>query len=497
VPRTCYHAPLRPAVVGAGASGTLIAIHLLETAVRQGTPLDLTLIDPDDGTGRGVAYGARDPRHLLNVPAGNMSCFPEDPHHFVRWLAGGGGDVAAGRGGAVAAGGRSGTAGRGGTAVTAEGVTAATVTSFAPRTLYGDYLADTLKASAARAGALLTLRRTHARATDCSWTEGQARLRLSDGSNVTADHVVLATGSPQGDSSWAPAALRTSPRFTAAPWAPGALDQLRALDGDVLLVGTGLTAMDIALSLARPDRVIHALSRNGRLPQAHTAPPLPPVAPDERWTGLPWRRLRAEVHAHIRRVTATHGDWRPALDGLRPLTNSLWATLAEADRAEFLRGSMSLWNTHRHRMAPETAEAVSRIRRSGQLSLLKGEVLAASPTPGGLTVTLDGARSLRLATVVDCTGPALRLPDGQDPLLDNMLSSGLITRGPLGLGLACTAEGRLVSRNDPTGPLRSLWTLGPTRRGELWESTAIPEIRQQAAALAKTLMSRATVGHPS
>ncbi|MEV0484459.1 FAD/NAD(P)-binding protein [Streptomyces sp. NPDC050508] len=489
--RTCYHAPLRPAVVGAGASGTLIAIHLLETAVRQGTPLDLTLIDPDDGTGRGVAYGARDPRHLLNVPAGSMSCFPEDPGHFVRWLAGGRG--------AVAAGGRRGTAGRGETAVTAEGATAATAASFAPRSLYGDYLADTLKASAARAGALLTLRRTHARATDCSWAEGHARLRLSDGSDVTADHVVLATGSPQGNSSWAPAALRTSPRFTAAPWTPGALEQLRALDGDVLLVGTGLTAMDIALSLARPGRVIHALSRNGRLPQAHTAPPLPPVAPvapDERWTGLPLRRLRAEVHAHIRRVTATHGDWRPALDGLRPLTNSLWATLPEPDRAEFLRGSLSLWNTHRHRMAPETAEAVSRIRRSGQLSLLKGEVLATSPSPGGLTVTLDGARSLRLAAVVDCTGPALRLPDGQDPLLDNMLSSGLITRGPLGLGLACTTEGRLISLNDPTGSLRSLWTLGPTRRGELWETTAIPEIRQQAAALARTLMSRATVGDP-
>ncbi|WP_159049582.1 FAD/NAD(P)-binding protein [Streptomyces sp. NRRL WC-3618] len=463
--RTRYHAPLRPAVVGAGASGTLVAIHLLEAAVRQGMPLELTLVDPDEETGRGLAYGSRDRRHLLNVPAGGMSCFPDDPHHFVRWLADRG--------------------------------TAATVTSFVPRSLYGDYLAGTLKASAARAGTLLTLRRIHAHATDCSWSDGHARLGLSDGSSVTADHVVLATGSPSSDSSWAPAPLRTSPRFTAAPWAPGTLDHLRALDGDVLLVGTGLTAMDIALSLARPGRVIHALSRQGRLPQPHAAPSLPPVAPEESWSDLPLRRLRAKVHAHIRQVTAAQGDWRPALDGLRPLTNSLWAALPEPDRAEFLRDSLSLWNTHRHRMAPETAEAVSRIRRSGRLSLLKGEILAAAPTPDALTITLDGARSLRVAAVVDCTGPALRLQDGQNPLLDHMLSSGLIAPGPLGLGLACTAEGRLIPRNEPARPLRSLWTLGPTRRGELWESTAIPEIRRQAAALAQGLMSRATASDPA
>lgn len=444
----------RLAVVGAGAAGTLFCIHAAETAARTGRAVELTLIDPNPATGRGDAYTTEDPRHRLNVPAGKMSCFPDDPDHFLHWLS------------------RHGTAG--------------TAASFATRHSYGSYLADTLASSVARNGHLVSFRRLHARATGCSWHGSNGRLELSDGSAAETDCVVLATGPLPGVSAWAPRGLRSSGRFTATPWSPGALDELRGQEGNILLVGTGLTAVDLAVTLGRSGRTVYALSRHGRLPRAHAVDPLPPAHPSGSLDGLPLSKLRGAVRRHVREVVATHGDWRPAVDGLRPLTSQLWRALGDEDRAEFLRGDRSLWDVCRHRMAPETAEAVARLRRSGRLRVLRGEVTDARAERDGVVVTLDASRSLAVHRVVDCTGPGANLLDSRDPLYTDLLARGLALPGPMGMGLATTSQGRL---RTPDGPARPLWTLGSPRRGELWESTAVPEIRQQALEIAEAVLA--------
>src|SRR3954454_14657496 len=77
----------RVAVVGAGAAGSLTALHLARAARRRGTALDVVLVDPALHRARGTAFGTADPQHLLNVVAGGMSALPEDPGHFVAWRA--------------------------------------------------------------------------------------------------------------------------------------------------------------------------------------------------------------------------------------------------------------------------------------------------------------------------------------------------------------------------------------------------------------------------
>jgi uncharacterized NAD(P)/FAD-binding protein YdhS len=72
-------------IVGGGASGTLAAIHLLHAASG---PLMIVLIEREGAVGAGAAFAATQDFHLLNVPAGRMSAFADDPDHFVRWLAG-------------------------------------------------------------------------------------------------------------------------------------------------------------------------------------------------------------------------------------------------------------------------------------------------------------------------------------------------------------------------------------------------------------------------
>jgi uncharacterized NAD(P)/FAD-binding protein YdhS len=70
-------------IVGGGFSGTLLAINLL----RYGT-MRVTLVERrPERLGKGVAFGSALPDHILNVRAGNMSAFPDQPGHFAQWLA--------------------------------------------------------------------------------------------------------------------------------------------------------------------------------------------------------------------------------------------------------------------------------------------------------------------------------------------------------------------------------------------------------------------------
>ncbi|MFJ7904417.1 FAD/NAD(P)-binding protein [Streptomyces sp. NPDC096198] len=442
------------AIVGAGAAGALTAVQLCETATRRRTPLDLVLVDPAPEAGRGVAYATADPRHRLNVPAGGMSCYPDDPGHLTRWLC-------------------------------HHGERAVTAADFIPRYRYGAYLADTLGQALVRAHGVVRVRRLRSRAEACADTpDGRLRLRLADGGSLTADSAVLATGPAAGRSAWAPAGLSASPRFITTPWAPGALAGPLADTADVLLVGTGLTAVDLALTLDRPGRVVHAVSRGGLLPQPHALNPLRTVAPPRIPAGAPLDAVRRAVFRHVGRTVRLLGDWRPALDSLRPHTAGLWQGLTPAERAEFLRRDGSLWNTHRHRMAPATAEALDRLRAARRLRVRPGRIAAARTGPdGAVAVTLADGRTLHAGWVIDCTGPGHHL---DDPLWQSLAEAGAVVPGPLGLGVA-TRDGRLL---DAAGRAeRALFTLGAPRRGELWETTAIPEIRTQAADVARQVLA--------
>ncbi|MFG2839385.1 FAD/NAD(P)-binding protein [Streptomyces zaomyceticus] len=450
------------AVVGAGAAGALVALHLCESAVRRRIPLDLVLVDPAPEAGRGTAYATEDPELRLNVPVGGMSCYPDDPDHFRRWLC-------------------------------LHGESTVTARDFASRYRYGSYLAGTLGRAVIAAHGTVSVRRLRTRATGCAdAADGRLEIGLADGTTVTAHSVVLATGPAAGGGDWAPAELVASDRFVPHPWTPGVLDAL-GTSGDVLLVGTGLTAVDLALVLDRPGRTVYAVSRGGLLPQSHTVAPSPSVPPPPGLAALPLPLLRREVARHVAATRRTHGDWRPALDGLRPEIGRLWQGLTDDERAEFLGRDASLWNVHRHRMAPAAAEIVARARAADRLRVHAGRIASAAPREdGGLVVSLADGRELRVAWVVDCTGPGLAADAGGDPLWSGLLTDGLAAAGPLGIGVS-TVRGRLLDGQG--GRERPLFTLGAPRRGELWETTAIPEIRVQALEIAQSVLAGLTGAH--
>ncbi len=457
----------RPRIViaGAGAAGTLTALHLTRQANRRSTPVEIVLVDPADRWGRGTAFGTTDDQHLLNVPAAGMSALPEDPGHFVAWRR------------------REGAGGE--------------PYCFAPRRAFARYLDETLEEARRDALGATTVTHRHTRAVGIRRTDDGAAVTTADGDALACEAVVVATGLPAAGDHWAPDALRGSAFFVPDPWAPGALDVVRrdrVGPADVLLVGTGLTMVDVTLSLtdagSRPDRVLRAVSRNGRLPAVH-APRLKPVAiPDITDWGHTLEEIRARTDDHLAGVRESTGDWRPAVDGLRFQVAALWERLDEDDRAEFLARDAGAWNVLRHRMAPSSGVLLRELGRAGRLEIAAGRVADAHPLPqGGLHVTLADGRALDVGWVVNCTGPRLDVRALGDPLLDDLLrpreDGALALPATAGMGVQ-TLHGRILDEHGATDA--PLWTLGALRRGELWESTAVPEIRSQALALATSVL---------
>jgi uncharacterized NAD(P)/FAD-binding protein YdhS len=285
---------------------------------------------------------------------------------------------------------------------------------------------------------------------------------------------VLAVGhAPPADPTWA-TALRGHPRYVADPWGrPPALDRVPT-DGPVLLVGTGLTAVDVALSLGASGAELVAVSRRGLLPQAHTVPaatPAPPLDPRD-CDGI------APLIRYVRAAAAAGPDWRSVVDALRPAADDIWRRLSPSCRDRFLRHAARYWEVHRHRMAPPIAAEVARLTGTGRFRAGAGRVAFRSASATAVTLTVDGVQR-RFAAVVNCTGPGSPL---RQPLVAGLVAAGAARSDPHGLGLDTDDDGRLLDAAGRAWP--GVYVLGPARRGRVWETTAVPEIRGQAERLA-------------
>lgn len=430
-------------VVGAGFSGVLTAIHLLRCAPA----VQVRLVERADRVGRGRAYSTRDPQHLLNVRARNMSAFPDAPDHFLRWLAEAGLDHDA--------------------------------DAFVSRGLYGDYLQGLLRQALSGAGGGQFILE-HDEATAVRPRPGGGYdLGLAIGRSLAVDAVVLALGAGGAPPQRGAAILDD-------PWA-GDLEGLPG--GDILLIGSGLTAVDVALTLDRPDRRIWMVSRRGLSPRPHAAAEPVTLAAE---IATPSQALAAV------RAAADRSGWRSAVDALRTVAPGLWARWSPAERRRFLRHLQPWWDVHRHRMAPAVAARFAEAVGAGRWRVEAGRVEAIVADGPGVVAHIRSrgappTQARRFAAAVNCTGFAAA-PDDL-PLAADLLRRGLAARDPLGLGLALDADFRLLDR---TGQVQAgLYAIGPLARGAVWEATAVPDLRGHAWALARTVardLARAPVG---
>lgn len=458
-------------IVGGGFSGVALAINLLRHGAGR---IGVTLVEAGTRLGRGRAYGTSSAAHLLNTPAGRMSLFSNEPEHFVDWMT------------------------RCGTPVGPE--------EFVERGVYGHYVEDTLVRTlrglpASAIGSLDV--HLQARVLDVEQFAGGFDVLLDDGRRVRGDAVVIATGHPPPADPFSGALDEASQRYIRDPWATGALDAIGA-DDRVLIVGTGLTMIDVVLALDRRGHSapIDAVSRHGLLPRPH-APArqlLPRELRRELLADLARNELRGTLRA-VRRAIAAAAErgigWHAVVDALRPLTPRLWASMCERDRQTFVRLLRPYWDVHRHRMPPQAARRIDALRTDGRLVVRAARLVGATVAGESILVVERGRggirRRERYDRVVNCTGPSFD-KRGSRGFERRLLDRGTLIVDPLKLGFLAGSDGTVVGAR---GPVPGLYLLGPACRVRWWEHTAVPELREQAERLAAALLARFAASSPA
>lgn len=380
------------AIIGGGASAAILLTQLSRFPQLAGMRVDV--YDRNGAFGRGIAYSTDQKVHLLNVRAAGMSAMADDKEDFVRWAA---------------------THGYG-------------AADFVPRMMYGDYLCERM----AEAGTKLSINFLSADVTGVRKTgEGY---ELEAGSRlITYKKIIQATGNVK------PIRPDVSGEVSGYYDAPWGLDYSAFTKmNDIALIGSGLSAMDAVLALYANGYAgqVKIFSRHNLIPASHITPTPYNGLADVKGINKasPYRLLRLlKMHAGRSSV-----QWQDVIDAMRPHTNPIWEHWTKSQREKFMKRLFTIWNIHRHRMAPQIMETIQPLITAGRVGFVKASVQGIVAGPS--VETKDG--SYKADAVINCMGYRYR------------------------------EEGRGF---DVT------YKIGPPRFGDLFETTAVPEIRQQAA----------------
>jgi uncharacterized NAD(P)/FAD-binding protein YdhS len=453
----------RIAVVGAGFSGTLLALHLLRKCPPS---VEVALIEKAVQFGRGAAYATGNPNHLLNVPAGRMSAFHDRPRDFLDWLE-----------------------------VQDLGSGPVTETSFVSRRLFGAYIRHLLNAELKvegqeDKGRVKRLKLIRGDVGSIAHAGGGLDLNLGKGRSLSADIGVLAVGNfPSEAPPIDDPGFYDSTLYRGDPWASDIFEGLDRQSA-VLLIGTGLTMVDTVISLL--DRghngPIYALSRRGLLPHRHEISQPPRRGLEAVPTDLV--ALTRFLRKKSADASAEGVGWRPIVDELRPFAHDVWGAMSPADRARFLRHLRPWWEIHRHRMADAIATRIDGALATGQLLIFAGRIKSFREFEGRVAIEYrkrgsDMMKKLIADRVINCSGPGCDYARIAHPLIKSLLSEGAIRPDALNLGLDVTQNCAVKNRRGEISG--KLFAVGPVTKGAFWEMTAVPDIRRQCEFLATHL----------
>jgi uncharacterized NAD(P)/FAD-binding protein YdhS/uncharacterized RmlC-like cupin family protein len=457
------------AIIGGGFSGTLLATHLLSSDFRSSTRV--ILIDRSPRFSRGFAYSTSNRFHLLNVPAQNMSAFPNDPNHFLNWAQKRDENI--------------------------------TPRSFVPRMFYGEYLETILHRANLDKKPNIKFIRLNDEAIDIEDLKNDsAQILLESGKKFKANKIILATGNyfpknPKIENE----EFYSSDFYVKDPWSSKALQNLSDT-ADLLFIGTGLTMVDKAIELKAKGHkgTIYTLSRHGFLPSTHKLDLQPievsyeSLIEKSKQSNFSIVDILHDIKTKIHHLDNTE-DWRQVIDKLRPHVQTLWQSLTGRDKQRFLKRLRPLWDIHRHRMAPEISLMLQSMISESQLKIHAGKILEYKINEETEKVAISyldkvskEVKTITVSRVLNCSGLEFDFCQIEDPLLSKLLNDGTIRPDSLSLGFEASSDGALIDKDAKISEV--LFTLGPALKGKLWETTAVPEIRSQAYKLAELIKEK-------
>lgn len=435
-------------IIGGGFSGASAAVQL---ARKIADPIAIKVIEPAAELGAGLAYSTDDPVHRLNAITAAHSIDVADPFHFTDWCREQG--LAQGDPDALVANGE----------------------MFVRRRDFRRYLKETVAAHAAMSNGS-TITHVRERASDLRLTRDGVHVVLESGEETAADMAILAPGNPPWrQPAWASGSGAGHPRIFLEPMRSG-LNGIPA-EAKVLVVGAGLTALDIIASLTARGHSgpITAISRRGMRPQAQAPrilappadPPEPPVVPldllqgvlPDYVTGDPLTALELlrGMRRHAARTAEEGMGWQAGFDAVALPLSRIWPRLPLAEKQRVLRHLRPFYDAHRFRTPPMTDAAVRLCEAAGQVAFRKATIRALDVADEDrLVAQLHGpgrvSRQEAFDAVINCTGLDSAGTLHHDRLLASLHQQGMVTSHPTGLGIVTDEENRIVSASGGIAP---------------------------------------------
>ena len=437
-------------IVGGGASGVVLAAHLLKSP---NPDLRVTLIEKRPHFGQGIAYSTLLSAHVLNVSAAGMSAYADDPGNFLRWLQERG--------------------------LLDQEQTPQTP-FYAPRSIYARYLRELLDELEAREQPTGRLRLIHEESLSITPTASGVEVALANGTSVVAHLAVLATGHDEQPAQGHAVRMGSEADTPLDP------------QSRVMVLGTGLSMVDAFLALEQRghEGEIVAVSRRGLLPSPHRKgnPIKLDVADIPLGTQLSY--FVGWFRNLIRENQKAGVDWRDVVDGLRPFNQRIWQNWPASAKRRFVEHTKAWWDIHRHRMAPEVYAKVTEAVQSGRIRLVAGRVVGIVPGKA-FTVDVQSRHSqlvetFEAARIYDCSGIVRDISTSSNSVVRSLVDRRLARPDPMRIGLDVSPNCEIIASDGTVS--RKILAVGPLTRGTFFEIDAIPDIRVQCARLSKQLL---------
>ena len=452
------------AIIGGGFCGNMLAVHLLSNAKA---PLHIVLINAGYPLSKGVAYSSYSHKHLLNVPAKNMSAFPDKPSHFIDWIK------------------------------KHENYRvidqSALPGMFLPRNIYGYYLKDLFENAIRKKPEGVSISFVHDEAIDIEEKDEKAQIHFSVSPGVIADKVVLAIGNQSPDNPpLKDNSFYSSRNYFGNPWLHEAVNHLDP-EKEVFILGNGLTMVDIVLGLKEKKHKgkIYSLSPNGFQILPHRVFEPYKGLIDELKPPYDLQKVISLFRTHVKKLRDLGLAGEAAVDSLRPLTQKVWQSWSKQEKERFMYHLRHMWGVARHRLPMEVHKMVQQMILDDKLEIIAGRIQSFTETERGIRVNFKRRRDqqnyeVSVGRVINCTGPLSDINKLNRPLVKNLISRNLIQADEMKLGIDATADGTIL--NSDGSPSKYLITIGSPLRGLLFESTAVPELRDQAKRLSEKLL---------
>jgi len=449
-------------IVGGGAAGLILLANTFEKAT---SPLSIAMINTGYPTGKGIAYSTKNSNHLLNVRVSRMSAFTSDANHFTNWILS--------------------------KPEYRDYHHENLGERFVARKIYGEYLEDLYQSLVKSENKNIQFDLIIDEVIDIKKTDNGFDIKLKNHESIDGKKVVLCTGNQPPISLPGISNLKSSNKVFINPWDDRAVENIDP-NQPVFIVGAGLTMVDTVVSLIDQGfkNKIIVVSKHGAIPMAHpvtrVSVPHPEKAP-----ASDIHEIYSELKSKIRSAI-DHTEWHePVLEAVRPFTQKIWQELPIEQKNRFLRHINHRWAKLRHRLPHKVHDFIQSLIDSNQIELYAGKLEDVQDNGTDLTIrffdkSTESSSTIKAQRIINCIGPEGDFHKVENPLLKNMLASGLIAKDPLSLGFNATGKGEIINKDGEVVP--NLFTIGSGLRGILWESTAIPELRVQAHEMANKVL---------